>query len=197
MVAIIILCAIFGSFALNFSGAQVVSFLSDNQIVSVIELLALYVLKTCSIMFPLGALQIASGMIYPLPVALLVNLAGLMIIVTIPFALGKKTTPELQRKLIQRFPKLQRVENFQNRTPFTYCFLLRVVCVVPRRPAQLVSGYHRSGIYPLCAGDGAGEANRYDSLHFVGSESDGWGRLAVLVPLGAAAASEFPGSKGD
>jgi len=138
VVAIIILCAIFGSFALNFSGAQVVSFLSDNQIVSVIELLALYVLKTCSIMFPLGALQIASGMIYPLPVALLVNLAGLIIIVTIPFALGKKTTPELQRKLIQRFPKLQRVENFQNRTPFTYCFLLRVVCVVP---GDLLSWY--------------------------------------------------------
>lgn len=136
--AIVILCMICGSFALNFSGADVVSLLSDNPAVSVVELLALYVLKTCSIMFPLGALQVASGMIYSLPVALLVNLAGLVIIVTIPFVLGKKTTPELQRKLIQRFPKLQRVENFQNRTPFTYCFLLRVVCVVP---GDLLSWY--------------------------------------------------------
>ena len=133
-----ILCAIFGSFALNFSGAQVVNLLSDNPIASVAELLALYVLKTCSIMFPLGALQIAAGMIYPLPMALAVNLVGVVIIVTIPFLLGKKTTPELQRKLIQRFPKLQRVENFQNRNPFTYCFLLRVVCVVP---GDLLSWY--------------------------------------------------------
>ena len=136
--AILILCAIFGSFAMNFSGADVVSLLSDNPVFSVLELLVLYILKTCSIMFPLGALQVASGMIYPLPLALAVNLVGVAIIVTIPFILGKKTAPELQRKLIQRFPKLQRVENFQNRNPFTYCFLLRVVCVVP---GDLLSWY--------------------------------------------------------
>lgn len=136
--AILILCGIFGSFALKFSGAQVVSLLSDNPVASIAELLALYILKTCSILFPLGALQMASGMLYSLPLALVVNLIGLVMIVTIPFALGKKTTPELQKKLIQRFPKLQRVEQVQNRTPFTYCFLLRVVCVVP---GDLLSWY--------------------------------------------------------
>lgn len=138
VIAIVILCAIFGSFAMNFSGAQVVSLLSDNPIASVAELVVLYVLKTCSILFPLGALQIASGMLYSLPVALAVNLAGVVIIVTIPFLLGKRTTPTLQQQLIQRFPKLQRVESFQNRNPFTYCFLLRVVCVVP---GDLLSWY--------------------------------------------------------
>lgn len=115
-----------------------VSLLSDNPLQSIPELLLLYVLKTCSILFPLGALEIASGMIYPLPLALAVNLAGVVIIVTIPFLLGKKTTPALQEKLIRRFPQLGKVEHFQNRNPFTYCFLLRVVCVVP---GDLLSWY--------------------------------------------------------
>ena len=132
------LCAIFGSFIMNLSGAEVVQFLSDNPVFAAIELLGLYFLKTCSIIFPQGALQIASGTLYPLPIALGVNLMGLIITVSVPFLLGKKTTPELQRSLIRRFPRLQSIENVQNRNPFTYCFLLRLICVVP---GDLLSWY--------------------------------------------------------
>ena len=53
-------------------------------------LLALYTLKGLSVAFPLSVLEAAGGLLFPFPLALAVNLAGVMAAQTAPYLLGRR-----------------------------------------------------------------------------------------------------------
>ena len=92
-------------------------------------LLALYTLKGLSVAFPLSVLEAAGGLLFPFPLALAVNLAGVMAAQTAPYLLGRRRQ---ESSLPEHWPRLS------GSRPGRTVFLLRLAGVAP---GDLVSIY--------------------------------------------------------
>lgn len=103
---------------------------SDLALTALI-LLLLYALKSATIVFPLLALEIAVGYMFPAPTALLVNLAGVAISFTVPYFMGRFLGLEALQKAIRKHPKLSNIIDRQQHATFFLCYFLRVIGGLP------------------------------------------------------------------
>jgi len=107
-------------------------------------LLALYAAKSLSVAFPLSALTAAGGLLFPLPTALAVNLAGTAIVQLLPFLLGRRQRADFSA-LRQRHPRLAALPDAAQH-PRRTVFLLRLGGAAP---GDLVSLFLGAADIPL------------------------------------------------
>ena len=85
-----------------------------------------------------GILYAASGLLFPLPVAILVNIAGTAIMVSLPyFIAGKYGQPAIDA-FIHRHPRVSALRDIQKKNDF---FLVLFVRLTSLLPCDLVSMY--------------------------------------------------------
>lgn len=108
-------------------------------------LLALYAVKSISVVFPLSALTAAGGLLFSLPAALAINLTGTAIVQLLPFLIGRRQQESLSM-LIQRHPRLAALPASADRASGRTVFLLRLGGATP---GDLVSMYLGAAGVPL------------------------------------------------
>ena len=109
----------------------ILSYTPKNPALAACLLLALYGVKSLSIFFPILLLQVAVGHLFPTGVALVVNLLGLVVDLSIPFWIGHASGVGLIQKLTQRFPTMEKVLGIQQNNMFFLSFFLRVINCLP------------------------------------------------------------------
>lgn len=97
---------------------------------SVLFLLLLYGAKSFSVVFPLSALTAAGGLLFPLPLALTVNLVGTAVVQTLPYLLGRWQRADLAA-LQARYPRLMALPEINRRNSGRTVFLLRLGGAAP------------------------------------------------------------------
>ena len=73
----------------------ILNYTPEKTLPAILMLLMMYALKSLSVVFPMIVLYMASGIMFPLPLAILVNCIGLCIVVTIPYCIGRYSGGEL------------------------------------------------------------------------------------------------------
>lgn len=124
----------------NVTFAEIVHYVPENLWLAALTIWAIYAVKSMSIIFPLTALYIASGVIFPLWAALLVNLIGLCISASIPYWLGRFTGTELAQGVSHRYPKLGKAVALGGNNQIFLSYLLRAVGVIPGDLASVFLG---------------------------------------------------------
>lgn len=122
----------------DFSIDKLLTYTPESGALAALFMLALYALKSISVVFPIILLQIASGFLFPAPIALLINLFGAVIDFVIPYFLGKFTGADAAEKKISKSPTLVKLFEKQHKHEFFLTFFLRVISCLP---ADLVSMY--------------------------------------------------------
>lgn len=122
----------------DFSIDKLLAYTPESPFLAALFLFGLYALKSISVVFPIILLQIASGFLFPAPIALLVNLIGAVIDFALPYFLGKFTGAEAAEKKISKNPNLIRLFEKQHKHEFFLTFFLRVISCLP---SDLVSMY--------------------------------------------------------
>lgn len=122
----------------DFSIDTLLTYTPKSGALAALFMLGLYALKSISVVFPIILLQIASGFLFPAPIALLINLIGAIIDFTIPYFLGKFTGADAAEKKISKNPALKKLFEKQHKHEFFLTFFLRVISCLP---ADLVSMY--------------------------------------------------------
>lgn len=115
-----------------------VNYTPSNTFVAILVMLFLYVFKSFVIFFYGGLLYAASGVIFPLPLAIAVNVIGTLIMCSIPFFIGYKSGSKLLDKLCTKHPKIQLIKEIQQKNEFFVSFFVRIVGILP---ADIVSMY--------------------------------------------------------
>ena len=105
---------------------------------TVLILFVLYILKSFTVIFPLYALYIPSGLLLPTGTAIAVNIAGAALAMIGPYCYGRYYGPSLAEKLRNRYPKLNSVRTLRASHEFTFIYVLRSIAILP---ADLVSAY--------------------------------------------------------
>lgn len=103
-------------------------------------ILFLYALKSMSFVFPIAVLQIATGHLFPIPVALLINFLGRAVTLTIPYWAGRFSGSDLMENLIAKYPKLEEICSRQGQNPLFISFLLRTFVFLPGDAVSMYLG---------------------------------------------------------
>ena len=117
-----IICLIFTIIAIwkraELSVLNISRFVSENVALSAFILLLLYALKSLSVAFPIAVLEVTAGVVFPLPVALFLNIIGIVITLTIPYYVGKASGRNLADHIIGRNEWLKRICDYQLKNAF-------------------------------------------------------------------------------
>ena len=116
----------------------IINYSPQNLTLAAIFLLLAYALKSVTVIFPISALQIASGLLFKPIAAFFINLCGLMITLTFPYWIGRKTGADVMERLLKKRPVLTKITDRQKSSPIFLSYFLRVIGCLP---GDLVSLY--------------------------------------------------------
>ena len=133
-VGIIVICFLHRK---ELSAEEIARYTPGNPWLAGIVMLALFALKSLSIVIYSGVLYAANGILFPLPVAILLNLIGTVIMVTVPYQIGRRTGASAVDDIRAKYPKTEAIHSLRAKNDFLFSFLVRMV----RLPSDVASLY--------------------------------------------------------
>lgn len=157
---------------------------SPKQIIlSACLILVYYVLKSFIVIVPVLVVQIAAGLLFPVPLAILINLLGLVITLSISFWLGRFTGKNYVDKLIKRYPKSAIVQTLPQKNEFFFCFLIHSLCLFPMNMIGMFVGSLDISYRNYFFGAFLGSLVRVISVTVVGSSATEPSSPAFIISL--------------
>lgn len=112
----------------------------DNAMLAAGILLALFSLKSLTVVFPLSVLYLASGILFQPMTAILVSTVGLAITITIPYWIGRYSGKQVVQNICDKYPKAEQIARYQETNVFFSCFITRIVGFLPGDIVSLYFG---------------------------------------------------------
>lgn len=161
----------------------IVCYAPEQALPAVLVLLMLYALKSVSIVIYSGILNIAGGIMFPLSLALPVNILGTAIIVAIPFVMGRKMGSGALERLIQRHPKLHILTEFPQKNAFLTSLFIRLLGVLPSDLVGIYLGASGIGFKEYLLGSVLGMLPSVCAFTVMGSSIHAPGSIQFIISL--------------
>lgn len=117
--------------------------LPEDKVTAAALVILLYTVKSMTVFFPLLTLYLLSGVLFPTPTAVLVNLLGLAACDTAPYLLGRLLGSEELDRLRAKYTKLNLLEALRRKNRFQFAVLARAVGLLPGDVVSLYFGCTR------------------------------------------------------
>ncbi len=173
---------------------HLLAYTPDNYVLAALFLLGMFALKSLSVFFPIVVLYLASAVIFPLPVALLINLAGATVDFLPPYGIGRLWGVEPVESLLSRYPKAKEIARFQRKSDWFTSYFFRIIGCLPGDLVSLYLGALRIPLFRYLTGSLTGILPGLLSSTLIGiSISDPtsplfWGSAAVTIGISALSA---------
>ena len=108
IIAAVVWCAIIIFCFLNrdkFTVDGIVKITPERTILAALVMMIFFALKSVSVFLYFGIVFAASGIIFPLHIAIPVNLVGTVVMVTIPFYIGRFLGSDMVNYVFEKYPK--------------------------------------------------------------------------------------------
>lgn len=132
--------------------ATVLSYTNARPLLAALFMLLLYGLKSLSLMLPILLLDAVCGLLFPLPVAVLVASLGTGITLTIPYFIGRGAGPDMTARLMKKYERLRELREMRRRNEFFCAFLVRVMGILPCDVVSLYLGNTRMPYWKFVVG---------------------------------------------
>lgn len=111
---------------------HILEFTPKNLWLAALVMIGLFGMKSLSMFFPMMILVVASGSIFPnYFAALSVNAAGIIVMLALPYLIGRFAEREFVEKLISKNKNADKLREFQSENEFFIAFFLRVINILP------------------------------------------------------------------
>ena len=134
-----------------FSGEEITaeslqSYAPEKSLYAALFLITLYALKSLTIVFPIIVLNVLGGFLFePIP-ALIINSIGVIVVLTIPYWIGRVSGTGFAAKLKEKYPKLGEIISEESDHSFFMSFFLRIISCLP---GDVVSMYFGASKVPF------------------------------------------------
>ncbi len=172
---ILICCILYARSGGEIKVEQILAYTPDNALLAALALIGLYAVKSLSVVFPLLVLYISAGVLFSAPIAILVNTAGLLVCLSVPYWIGRFSGKELVEKLERRHPMIARMNAVKQGSEFFFSFFLRVINMLPGDIVSMVLGASKMRYSAYMAGSMLGLLPTMLSATFLGE--------AILTPM--------------
>ena len=177
----------------RFTVDGVLSYTPESPALAALFLLLLFALKSLSVFVYSGILYMASGILFPLPIAIALNVAGTAVMVSLPYFLGRRIGAGLLDRLMEKYPKLEVLRKIQTDHELLLSFVTRTVNILPSDILSLCMGASGIRYGKYLAGSVAGMFFSITAFPVMGSSimdpASPRFLLSVLVQIAAAAVS--------
>lgn len=116
---------------------SITAFTAENWILAVLVLLSLFALKGVCMVIYSGLLYAASGMLLPLPLAIVVNIVGTALMVTIPYFLTRFIGGNAADTICKKYPKAASFLKRHGQSDFVFSMVLRFIYLIPTEAASI------------------------------------------------------------
>lgn len=124
-ISVIIICAIFVYKTINFD--QLASYTANDMILGIVMILFLYAVKSLTVIFPIPVLFITVGTLFSVPVAIAVNIAGLIVSLVLPYGLGRFAGADLHHFIVTKYPKAKKFSALKENHSFFMIYMIRLI----------------------------------------------------------------------
>lgn len=140
----------------DISSETIVSYTPNNLYLAALFLLILFAAKSMTIFFPLVVLELASGILFPTSIAILVNILGNAITFTLPYLIGRHNGSDITTYLIKKQPKMQVIYEKQKEHEWFLSFFLRAISCLPGDLVSMYLGANKISYLVFLSGSIAG-----------------------------------------
>lgn len=116
---------------------SILRYTPKNPWLAALLMMALFALKSLSIVIYSGILYVADGILFPMPVAFLVNLCGTMIMFSLPYFIGKNIGASAVNYIREKYPKTEAIHKARSKNDVFFAYIVRMV----RIPSDIASLY--------------------------------------------------------
>ncbi len=131
---------LFFKYGRNISPKEILDLAPENYFAASIYLLVIFAFKSLSIVFPILVLYVSSGMIFPLYLAIIVNIIGIAIALSIPYSIGYFSRNKSPEDLYEKYPKLQQINSISTNNETLFVFLIRIIGIMPMDVVSIYMG---------------------------------------------------------
>ena len=174
-VGVLLWIALIGIFLLNRDRITVESILEKtprNPWEAVPLMLAFFAVKGMSMVMYAGILYTASGLLFPLPLALAVNLAGTAVMVTVPWLCGRLVGGDAAARFDAKYPAAARLAAFREKNDWLFSLGVRTLGGLPSDPLSLYLGAVKLDWLPLAFGGVLGYLPKEVTLPLMAQHAD-------------------------
>ena len=149
---------------------------------------ALFALKSLSVVFPTWILAVVSARLFPLPAALAVCAAGVAVEVSVPYWISRFSGAGALERLVEKHPKVDAIRSFRLGGDFLFAFLTRIVGLFSCDLISMYMGAVKLPYLPYLLGSVCGFFPHVAAYAFMGDAiadpTSAQFRLAVAVLAG-------------
>lgn len=127
-ISIIVICFVFRD---SITAESIAGFSPKNPLAAILVLMLLFAGKSLSVVIYIAVIYAASGLLFPLPAALAVNLLGSAVTFTIPYFIGRKKGEKLACELMEKYPKFAALNSLQGRSRMLFSIAGRGLGILP------------------------------------------------------------------
>lgn len=130
----------------------ITSFEPSNILLAILMMMGFFALKTLSVVFYSGLLFTVSGMIFDLPLAIAVNVAGALVMLLEGYGIGRMGGQQLVEDLSKKYPKFGEFTGLKDSNPFLFALLIRTLKVVNYDLGSMYMGASGVKLLPYLGG---------------------------------------------
>ena len=131
---------------------DVLNYTPSEPLLAALFLWLAFALKSLSLVFPAYVLFAVSAQLFPLPVALAVNVVGITITLTLPYLLGYASELDFSERLTEKYPKLVEIRRLRENSSFFLAFLARAIGILACDVVSMYFGSTRMKYIPYITG---------------------------------------------
>ncbi len=124
----------------RFTVDGVLSYTPENAVLSAAFMMFLFALKSISVFIFSGILFAANGILFPLPAAILLNVLGAAVMVSLPYWLGRMLGGDVVGRIVEKYPKAAAFRQLQTGHELLFSFIARAVNILPSDIVSLYMG---------------------------------------------------------
>lgn len=167
----------------EFTLEDVLSYTPKNPLLAFGALMLLFVLKSLTVVFYSGVLYGASGVLFPLPAAIAVNICGTLVMALVSYFLARGLGARRADELREKYPKLRSFEKSRSRNNFAFVVVLRCVNIVNFDVGSMYCGAVRLPLVPFLAGSILGKITDIILLSILGASLEERSAAPFLIAL--------------
>lgn len=119
---------------------QIFNLAPQSYYIAIFFILGMFAIKSVSIVFPVSVLYISSGMIFPFLSAIIINILGVSIALTVPYLIGHFSGNNLGNYIVKKYPKLQQIDSVRKNSEWFFIFIIRIIGLLPMDAVSLFMG---------------------------------------------------------
>ena len=104
------------------SVSEILRFTPSNPVLAAAIILLLFAVKSLTIVLYSGLLYAANGILFPLPVAVGLNLLGTAVMVSIPYLIGRKLGKNIVERVVAKYPKAEQLRELRQENDLFFTF---------------------------------------------------------------------------